>query len=193
MRLFVALLTAAACAACTLPATRPGEAPAGVPSDLRLATEPAAVIKGARALMEADQNVGLVTVDDSGRPRIRTVRAFLDPVDPERQSSGFTVWVMTRLSTRKIEQIRADPRVTLYFNDDAQVTYASIMGRAVVHTDPEHAAAKRHYDTEDAKFFWPDFPRDFVMLEVCPQWLEYIGPGVANDDRTWRPQAVVFE
>ena len=48
-------------------------------------------------------------------------------------------------------------------------------------------------DSATAKVFWPAFPRDFVVIEVTPDWLEFIGPGVWNDPNTWRPQGVVFE
>jgi general stress protein 26 len=162
-------------------------------AELQPAADPSALLDSARRLMLADSNVALVSVDADGQPRVRTVKAFLDPVDPTRPASGVTVWVMTRLSTRKIAQIRRHPQVTLYFNDDARVSYATVMGVAVVHTDPEHAGAKRHYDADYARFFWPDFPRDFVMLEIRPRWLEYMGPGIPNDRRSWRPQAVTFE
>lgn len=161
-------------------------------AELNLASDPRAVLDSARALMRSDSNMALVTVDRAGQPRIRTVRAFLDDPDPERPERGMTVWVMTRLSTRKIEQIRHHPEVTLYFNNDDRVSYATLMGIATVHTDPDHPGAKRHYDEEYARFFWPDFPRDFVMIEVQPTWLEYMGPGLWNDRETWRPQAVVF-
>jgi hypothetical protein len=67
------------------------------------------------------------------------------------------------------------------------------MSTAIVHTDPEHPDAKRHYQGQDIKAYRPDFPRDFVMLEIRPWWLEFIGPGISNDERTWRPQALVFE
>ena len=157
-----------------------------------MASNEAAVLQAARALMVADRVVALVTVDAPGQPRVRSVRALLEPVEPGQPRSGFTVWVMTRLTTRKVEQIRAHPRVTLYFSDDDQDSYASIMGVAIVHTDAEHPDAKRRYEKEDIQAYWPDFPRDFVMLEVRPQWLEFIGPAVENDERTWRPQAVIF-
>ena len=161
-------------------------------AELNLAADSRALLDSARALMVADTNVALVTVDDSGQPRVRTVRAFLDPVDPARPASGATVWVMTRISTRKIEQVRAHPQVTLYFNEDGATRYVSIMGEAVVHTDPEHPGAKRHYDAEYAAYFWPEFPRDFVMLEIRPRWLEYMSPGMRPARGSWRPQAVVF-
>lgn len=185
-------------AACEQPAADPARAtdtalPAIPRAELRPAVNPTALLDSARRLMRADSNVALVSVDADGQPRVRTVKAFVDPVDPARPASGVTVWVMTRLTTRKVEQIRRHPQVTLYFNDDARLSYATVMGIATVHTDPENAGAKRHYDAEFARFFWPDFPRDFVMLEIRPRWLEYIGPGVTNDETTWRPQSVTFE
>ena len=192
----VLTLWAAGCSA--LP-DRASDRPAGVSTgaiprdELRMASDEAAVLQGARALMEADRVVALVTVDGSGQPRVRSVRALLEPAGPSEPKRNFTVWVMTRLATRKVAQIRAHPQVTLYFNNDETDSYASIMGTAVVHTDPTHPAAQRRFEGEDVKSYWPDFPRDFVMLEIQPQWLEFIGPAIANDERTWRPQAVVFD
>jgi general stress protein 26 len=153
----------------------------------------AAIIDSARSLMRADSNVALVSIDTSGQPRVRTVKAFVDPPDPADPAGSLTVWIMTRRTTRKVAQLRENPRVTLYFNDDARVTYATVMGIATIHTDPEHPGAKRHYESGYAPFFWPDFPDDFVMIEVRARWLEFMGPGVSNDSDRWRPQAVTFE
>ena len=152
-----------------------------------------AILSAARALMLSDSNVALTTVDESGQPRVRTTKAFVDRLDPADPARGVTVWIMTRLTTRKVDQIRKHPKVTLYFNNDARVEYATIMGTAVIHTDSENPDAKHIYDADYAKFFWPDFPKDFVMLEVKPRWLEYLGPAIAAHPDTWRPQAVVFE
>ena len=98
-------------------------APAPPPEELYQVDTQAAILKAARALMESDENMALVTVDDKGQPRVRSVRAFLAAVDPNDASKGMTVWVMTRDQTRKLEQIRRHPQVTLYFNDDAKVSY----------------------------------------------------------------------
>jgi general stress protein 26 len=158
-----------------------------------LATDDTEVVKGARTLMEADEAAALITVDTAGRPRVRTVRFSLEPAEPSGSASSFTVWVKTRLTTRKIDQLRANPHVTLYFNDDENESYASVMGTAVIHTNPDHPPARPHYTADDVKIYWPQFPRDFVMLEIRPRWLEYIGANVSNDNETWRPQAVVFD
>ena len=161
-------------------------------AELSLARDPAVVLDSADALIARDSSVGLVTVDELNRPRVRSVRAFRLQ-RPATSRERFTVFVLTRLSTRKIEQIGTNPLVTLYFNEDQRASYATIMGRATVHRDPQNPRLRPFLDSATVRFFWPAFPRDFVMIEVVPDWLEFIGPGLWNDPNTWRPQAVVFE
>lgn len=188
-------------AACTAPDPPPASANAGAASTREAAVPTgefykvlpdSVILKAARALMLADSNVAVVTVDSMGQPRVRTTKAFVSAVVPGNPAKGVTVWIMTRLGTRKVEQMRKHPQVTLYFNSDERVEYATIMGTAVIHTDAENPEAKAFYKDGYAEFFWPDFPKDFVMIEVKPRWLEYLGPTVAAHPETWRPQAVVF-
>jgi general stress protein 26 len=153
-------------------------------------TDEATILAGARDLMFADKDVALVTIDSNGQPRVRTVRAFPNQVDSSDPAKGMTVWIMTRRTTRMIQQIRHHPKVTLYFNDDAKLSYLTIMGEAVIHTDSEHEEARRFYDDEYAAFFWPDLKNDFVMIQVKPRWIEFMGPKVPNHPETWRPQSV---
>jgi general stress protein 26 len=165
----------------------------GVPrAELSLARDTAVVLDSADALIARDSSVGMVTVDEFNRPRIRTVRAFRLK-NPSTARDRFAVFILTRTSTRKIDQIAKNPLVTLYFNEDQRAAYATIMGRATVHRDPKNPRLQPFLDSATVKFFWPAFPRDFVMIEVTPDWLEFIGPGLWNDPNTWRPQAVVFE
>ena len=167
--------------------------PAPGDNELYQVDPPEVILKGARALMEADENVALVTVDSAGQPRVRSVRAFLGKVDPTDPRKGMTVWVMTRDSTRKIKQIHEHPPVTLYFNDDAKMSYLTIMGTGVVHTDPTDPKVQPYLLLEGYKeFFWPEFPKGFVMIEVQPHWIEFMGPGVRNHRTNWRPQSVSF-
>ena len=161
-------------------------------AELSLARDTAAVLDSADALIARQSFVGLVTVDEFNRPRVRTVRAFRLK-QPTTARERFTVFILTRTSTRKIDQIAKNPLVTLYFNEDQRAAYATIMGRATVHRDPKNPRLQPFLDSATVKFFWPAFPRDFVMIEVTPDWLEFIGPGIWNDPNTWRPQAVVFE
>jgi general stress protein 26 len=161
-------------------------------SELSLARDTAVVLDSADALIARHSFVGLVTVDEFNRPRVRTVRAFRLK-QPTTARERFSVFILTRPSTRKVDQIAKNPLVTLYFNEDQRAAYATIMGRATVHRDPKNPRLQPFLDSATVKFFWPAFPRDFVMIEVTPDWLEFIGPGIWNDPNTWRPQAVVFE
>ena len=161
-------------------------------AELSLARDTGVVLDSADALIARHATVGLVTVDELKRPRVRTVRAFRLK-SPATARERFTVFILTRPSTRKVDQIAQNPLVTLYFNEDQSAAYTTIMGRATVHRDPKDPRLQPFLDSATVKFFWPAFPRDFVMIEVTPDWLEFIGPGVWNDPNTWRPQAVVFE
>ena len=142
--------------------------------------------------MIADSNVAVVTVDSMGQPRVRTTKAFVSPVDANDSAKGVTVWIMTRLATRKVDQMRRHPQVTLYFNSDERIEYATVMGSATIHRDPNHPQAKAFYEDGYKEFFWPDFPKDFVMIEIKPLWVEYLGPTIAAHSTSWRPQAVVL-
>ena len=161
-------------------------------AELSLAHDTAVVLDSADALIARQSFVGLVTVDEFNRPRVRTVRAYRLK-RPTTSRERFTVFILTRPSTRKVDQIAKNPLVTLYFNEDQRAAYATIMGRATVHRNPKDPRLQPFLDSATVHFFWPAFPRDFVMLEVTPDWLEFIGPGIWNDPNTWRPQAVVFE
>lgn len=193
--ILVASVIAVLCGCASAPAS-PGSRVAT--DSLNLATDPGQVLEAARRLMESDENMALVTVDDNGQPRIRTVKAFLSDVDPADPRASMTVWVMTRDSTRKVEQIRNHPQVSLYFNDDAKVSYLTVMGTALVHTDPRHPAIQallaRPALEGYADYFWPDFPKGFVMLEIQPGWIEFMDQEkLKPHGETWRPQAVVFD
>lgn len=168
-------------------------------AELNPASDAAAVLSAARALMLSDSNAALITVDSEGRPRARTVLTLLERPDSTDPARGVTAWIMTRIGSRKLDQIRSNSTVTLYYSDDANVSYASLMGTATIHTDPDHATAREIYTSwlpheADRRYFWPNFPADFVMIEVRPVWLEYMGQQDHHPDTvTWRPQAVVFQ
>ncbi len=164
-----------------------------VPSDLYRVDDEAAILAAARDLITADKYAAFVTVDKDGVPRARTVLTQIGPADASRPDKGFTIWILTRRSTRKVEQIRKNPNVTLYYNDDPNERYVTLMGTATIHTNPNHPEAKKFYDEAYAKYFWPDLEKDFIMISVRPKWLEaLIMPTIKGHQQNWRPQAVVF-
>ena len=164
------------------------------PLDLYRVDSETSILEAARKLMVSDKYAALVTVDGDDSPRTRTVLTQLGPADPSRPDKGFTVWIMTRRSTRKVEQIKKNPNVTLYYNDDLKESYVTLMGTATIYTDLDHPEARKFYTDEYAKYFWPDLKKDFIMISVKPKWMEVlIMPTIKNHPQNWRPQTVVFK
>lgn len=180
-----------ACTTDRAPRPRERATPAVPLAELSLARDSALILDSADALLSRHAAAGLASVDADGRPRIRTVD-FLRIAHPAGARDRFTIFVRTRTSTRKVEQLAQNAAVTVYVDDDARGAYATIMGRATIHRDPQHARVRAFVDSAAVRFFWPDFPNDFVMLEITPEWIEFIGPGVWNDPDNWRPQAVLL-
>ncbi|HEX9934005.1 MAG TPA: pyridoxamine 5'-phosphate oxidase family protein, partial [bacterium] len=73
------------------------------------------VIAAAREIMDSQQYCALITVDSTGRPQVRT----MNPFPPEQDMS---VWMATNSRTRKVQEIRRDPRVCLYYADHGKAT-----------------------------------------------------------------------
>jgi hypothetical protein len=68
------------------------------------------LIAAARQVMESARFCALITLDKSGHPRARA----MDPFSPEED---MTVWLGTNRRTRKVQDIKNDSRVTLFYLD----------------------------------------------------------------------------
>jgi hypothetical protein len=103
-----------------------------------------------------------------------------------------TVWFATNTRSLKVRQLRADPRVTLYYADHAKaIGYVALTGRAALVDDmAEIQRRKRAYwDTA--------FPglKHIVLIRVVPERIEVIhyaraAPTAIPD--TWRPPTIAF-
>jgi general stress protein 26 len=140
----------------------------------------------ARQIIVDDPFAALVTVDQHGQPRARTVNVRLPSWD-------LVIWIATKPNTRKVEQIKNNPNVTLYFNNDLNDSYLSIMGTATLHDDLETINATRWFPDNQLVFLWPEFPKDYLLIKVTPKWFEVLNKRVEADAVTWRPQAVSME
>jgi general stress protein 26 len=112
-------------------------------------------------------------------------------VDPFPPDENFSVWIATRPNTRKVAQIVENPKVTLYYFDDDERNYVTIMGTARLVTDDATKTAMRR--PADSDRLYPDFPYDYLLIEVTSDWLEAIVPGYRGDRDTWRPASVHFQ
>jgi general stress protein 26 len=165
-----------------------GQRPA---ADTLYRTDDAArIIAAARAIFAEDHIGSLVTIDADGMPRVR-------PVGVWEPDNDLVLWIATRRTSRKVAQIRGNPKAALLFNFDdsannyANAFYASFMGTATVHIDDATLATKRPND-ELRRELWPNFPNDFAAIRFQPRWLEVLGKGIVPDEQSWQPQGVVL-
>lgn len=144
------------------------------------------VIRAAREVMQKARYCAFVTLGEDGQPQARVV----DPLGPD---DDMTVWVGTNPKTRKVAQVGKDSRVTLFYFDAAAPAYVTLIGTAVVSSDPAEKA--KHWKNEWSPFY-KDQHRgsDFVLLKFKPRRLEIVSQnhGLLNAPVTWRPVTIEF-
>ncbi len=141
--------------------------------------------KAAREIMTSSETCALITLDGEGRPRVRV----MDPFLPE---NDFTVWFGTNSKSRKVAQIKMDPRVTLYYLKEDQSGYVMLHGIAELVNDPEEKEKRWKEEWVD---FYPNKADDYLLIKVSPKWLEVIsyGYGIQGDPVTWEPPRITFD
>ena len=139
----------------------------------------------ASTIMKEAGNCALITVDKEGRPRVR----MMDPFEPE---DDFTVWFGTNPKSRKVEQIRQNANVTLYYVDKQQAGYVMLQGKATIVESP---LEKEKHWKDGWQQFYPDKKNGYVLIKVSPQWLEVVSytHGILGDTISWKPPKVVLE
>ena len=146
----------------------------------------ATLLKAARELMEKARFCALVTNAENGYPQARAIDAFAPEAD-------MTVWIATNPATRKVAEVKKDPRVTLYYYEPGGPGYVTLQGKATVVAD---RAEKAKRWKEDWAAFYKDENRgeDYVLIRVTPVRLEIVSyaHGLLNDPASWRPLTVDF-
>jgi len=144
--------------------------------------DPAKVLAAAREIMGAQQYCGLITLDAAGLPQIRTMNPF--PPD-----EGMVVWMATNTRSRKVEEIRKDPRVSLYYADHANaIGYVALTGKAVLVDDMKEVLKRK-------RAYWDSaFPglKNIVLIKVIPERIDVINykQKLAGDPATWRTASI---
>jgi general stress protein 26 len=139
----------------------------------------------ARRVMVAARFCALLTSGEDGRISARTMDAL--PPDPD-----FVVWIATNPKSRKVGELRRNPKVTLYYFDEKTSSYASLQGRAQLVDDP---AAKEAHWKEQWKPFYKERGAGMLLLRIAPERIEVSSPakGLVSDEATWAPPSVEFE
>jgi general stress protein 26 len=135
--------------------------------------------------MSASRYCTLVTLGPKHEPQARIV----DPMEP---GASFEVYIATNPRSRKVDEIRKDPRVTLLYFDPAAPGYATVIGRAL---EVKGALKTAHYKKEWLGFFARDSPDTYTLYKVLPSRMEVMSPkdGLSGDPVTWRPEIIDFK
>ena len=146
----------------------------------------AAVIAAATDIIQKAHYCTFITIGEDGQPQARIV----DPIAPD---ASFTIWFATNPLTRKVSQVRRNPKVTLLCFDASTSSYVTVLGRGDVVT--EAAEKQRHWKADWASIY----PRgagsdEFMLIRMTPVRLEIVSEsrGMIGDARTWRPLAIDF-
>jgi general stress protein 26 len=149
-----------------------------------LITQRDSLVAAAREIIESQKYCAIITIDSSGRAVIRT----MNPFSPEEDMS---VWMATNSRSRKVKEIRDNPKVVLYYANHAKATgYVAITGRAVLVDDlEEKLKRKRDYWTQA----FPDW-KYLMLIKVIPEKIEVINYkyGFSNKAENWDPPFVKF-
>ena len=116
----------------------------------------------ARMIIDSSDSRVLVTVDETGKPRART----MSPFTPE---DNWVIWLGTFPTSRKVKQIKNNPNVVVFYYDSKTFSYVNISGTARLVNDPD---LKAKYWKEGWERFYPDRDKDYILVEVTPERLE---------------------
>ena len=144
------------------------------------------IVAAATDIVQKARYCTLVTIGEDGHPQARIV----DPLGPD---ASFTMWIATNPLTRKVAQIRRDPRVTLLCFDAATASYITVLSRGAIVTDAAEKA--RRWKKEWTPFYASGATgTDAVLIRLTPIRLEIVSVerGFAGDPRTWRPVTIGF-
>jgi len=145
------------------------------------------ILAVAREVMKKAHYCTLVTMGESGQPQAR----MMDPSEP---AQDFTIWLATTAVSRKVVQIRKEPRVTLSYFDRSTMSYVTFLGNATLVADA--AEKEKHWQAGWAPFY-PEGPKTpaLILIRFVPQSLEIssVHHKLMNDPQTWRAVSVGFK
>lgn len=146
----------------------------------------AAVIAAASDIIQKAHYCTFITIDEAGHPQARIV----DPIAPD---GNFTIWFATNPRTRKVDQVRRNPKVTLSCFDAATSSYVTVLGRGDLVTE---VVEKRGHWKPDWAAIYPGGANSdaFMLIRITPARLEIVSESraIIGDAKTWLPLAIEF-
>jgi general stress protein 26 len=142
------------------------------------------ILTAASEIIKETVYCALVTIDSTGQPDVRT----MNPFPP---SGDWITWFATSRYSEKVNEIRNNPKVCVYFADHTTAKgYVNISGAAEVIDDKTLLIRKKRAYWDNIQG-WED---NFVLIKIVPKTMEVINykHGLNNDPRTFKAPSVHF-
>jgi len=142
------------------------------------------ILVAAREIINETTYCGLVTIDSTGQPQVRTMNPF--PANEE-----LITWFATSRTSRKVREIKNNPKVCVYYaNHMFAKGYVNITGTAEV-IDNKELLIKMKRDYWESM---PNWQNIFVLIKIVPKTVEVINykHGLNNDPNTFRAPSIVL-
>ncbi len=136
------------------------------------------MLAAAREIIAGQTYCALITLDSSGLPQIRT----MNPFPPEEDMS---VWMATNSRSRKVQEIRNNPNVSLYYANHKDATGTVVIHGEAVLVDDMEEKLKRKRAYWDQSF--PDW-QYLLLIKIVAKEIEVLNYrcNFLNDPVSWR-------
>lgn len=142
------------------------------------------LLNAAREIMMANPYCALATLDSVGQPQVRTMNPF--PLGED-----MIIWFATSRKSRKVNEIRNNPKVSVYFADHKSGNgYVNIIATAVIIDDKKLLIQMKRKYWESI----PNWQDRFVLIKITPITLDVsnYSRGISGDPETSKTPTVVF-
>lgn len=140
------------------------------------------LLAAAREIIEGQTYCAIATVDQQGRPQVRT----MNPFPPE---DDWSVWMATNSRSHKVRDIHANANVCLYYaNHERALGSVRICGKVEL-VDDMNEKLKRE------RVYWKDSFTDWkylLLIKVVPERIEVLNyaRGLSNEGDDWATPTV---
>jgi general stress protein 26 len=132
-------------------------------------------------IMKKASDFSFFATSDGDQARVRPVSSMVE--------DDMSVWIATSVASRKVQQIKKNPKVSLAFVQQPQgEKAATIIGEAEIVEDLEQKKRVWGLASYDPSQFWPDGPetKDYCVLKINikkVEWWEDMAVGM----KTYEP------
>jgi general stress protein 26 len=139
----------------------------------------------AREIIASSKNCALITIDSLGIAHART----MDPFYPDE---NFNIWMATNPKSSKVNQIKNNSNVTLYYSDKENPSYVTLQGQAKLVNLEE---LKKKFWKDEWKNFYKNRTTDYLLIQFSPTKLNVISEKhkILGDSITWITPEILFE